>query len=97
MSLEIHRTLVLSTAHMTQADSELLLYSSDYGLVAYEMDEYGWMIYVNDEYLQLTVRPMTKFSDGFRQAIKLAQDNSCEWLRFDRDGPLTMLLPQYDW
>jgi len=72
-------------------------YASDYGLVVYEMDEYGWMIYVNDEYLQTTVRPMTEFSEGFLQAIKLAQDNSCEWLRFDRDADTVEELPEYEW
>lgn len=99
MSLEIHKTLVLSTAHMTEADSQLLPYADEYGLVVYEMDEYGWMVYVNDEYLQAASPPeaLSDFSDGFMKAIKLAQDNECEWLRFDRDANTVDGLPEYEW
>jgi hypothetical protein len=102
MSLEIHKTLVLSTAHMTEADSNLLPYADECGLVVYELDEYGWMIYVNDEYLRnestpLSLSELSDFSDGFKQAIKLAQDNDCEWLRFDRDANTVDELPEYEW
>ena len=98
MSLEIHKVLVLSTAHMTEGDSNLLPYAEEYGLVVYEMDEFGWMIYVNDEYLQKVLPPeLSDFSDGFKQAIKLAQKNGCEWLRFDRDANTVEQLPEYEW
>ena len=88
---------MLSTAHMTQADSELMPYASEVtGLVSYEMDEYGWLIYVNDEFLNNTSN-LSDFSDSFRQAIKLAQDNGCEWLRFDRDADTVDELPEHEW
>lgn len=95
MSLEIHKTLVLSTAHMTLEDSEIIPFAHNVGLVVYELEEYGWLIYVNPE--MLDIARLNDFSDAFKQAIKLAQDNECAYLRFDRDANVVDELPSFDW
>lgn len=99
--LEIHKTLVLSTAHMTREDSELLAEAQhDVELagmtpVTYEMDEYGWMVYVSSE--SLISSSLSQFSEGFRDAVEMAQAHGCLWVRFDRDANVVGELKTYDW
>lgn len=99
--MEIHKTLVVSTAHMTEEDCDLLseaMYDASLAAmtpVAYEMSEYGWLIYVNPEMMDCA--DLEQFSDGFKDAIKLAQENGCAYLWFDRDANTLDGLTVYDW
>ena len=93
--LEIYKTLVLSTAHISYKDDIKLRDSSIQYFVAYNLDDYGWLIYVDKEYLDAV--DIHSFSKGMRKSIKLAQKNKCSYLKFDRDGNTVDKLPQYDW
>jgi len=94
MSLEIHKMLVLSIAHMSARDSELL--DGEAGPVHYDLGEYGWLLYVNpqmiDEHCDLS-----QFSYGFKQSILAAQAKGCDYLRFDRDANEVEGIVTYDW
>lgn len=99
MNLEIHKTLVLSIHHMKEDDSSLLPYAEDYGLVVYPMGSHGWMLYVKLDFFKAVTAhdKMSDFSGGFRKAIELAQENQCDWIRFDRDANTVDGLPEYEW
>lgn len=101
--LEIHKTLVLSTAHMTYQDSQLLSFARHCAgpnvdkdvPVSYELEQWGWLVYTNPKFT--TEKQLKKFSPGFAKAIKLARKNDCLYIRFDSDGPEIDELETYDW
>lgn len=88
--LEIHKMLVLSTAHITRETAEKLE-NDAYALSTYPREEYGWFIYIPydwDEY---------ELPEDLKACIKLAKNNNCVWLCLDCDGLTTHNLPVYDW
>ena len=92
MSLEIHKTLIISTVHIEESDLDVI--AND--LISYELGEYGWLIWVNPVHVNNSlVKDVT--SNALRAAIKLAQDNDCLYLRLDRDGPEVDELPKFNW
>jgi len=93
MSLEIHKTLVISTVHIEESDLDVI--AND--LISYELDEYGWLIYVNLEHANDILFTEYAVSDALISAIKLAQNNDCLYLRLDRDGPEVDGLSKFDW
>ena len=92
---EIHKTLVISTSHMTVNDGLLLKDAEEYGLTVYEMGEYGWIIYVHREMIKIS--QINKFTGAFQVAIKLAQKLQCLWLRFDWDANTIEELRTFVW
>lgn len=81
--LEISKYLVLSTAHITKRDSELL---SNKG---WAEDEYGYWVHKDFTSEDL--------SSTFHACLKLAQQHDCTYVRFDRDGPDVDELTTFDW
>jgi len=89
----IFRVLDISTGHMTREDSERLFAESE-DLTAYELGEYGWLVYVgeiDDNW------PEENWSGAFRNVLQAAKGLGCDYVRFDRDGREYEGLPTFDW
>jgi hypothetical protein len=92
-------SLIVSSAHIQQKDNNLLytsVHDVNLGAIVYELGEYGYMIYVREFASNSTLKAIG-FSKDFINLVKLAQDNNCEYLRIDRDGPLFDELPTFEW
>lgn len=108
MDLEIAKTLVLSTGHVTEQDMNLFKDPESYPYTNYETG-YGVMIYlVTDIVIPVEqsvaficdghdTEKLLAFSRDFRRLLKLAQDNDCQWLHLDCDGNIYEELPQHEW
>jgi hypothetical protein len=96
MSLEIMKVLVLSTAHITEQDNELLLLHagepfSKVKTIRVAADEYGFFIYAgnyevpdNNEAHYSRLREFN-VSESLIKVLKLAVKNKCQYVRLDRD------------
>lgn len=93
-NLEIAKMLTISTSNVPR-DDILLLESGDDSIVSYELDEYGFLIYANEQICNEL--DLSKFSQAFRDALRLAQDNDCDYLRLDRDANEVDGLQVFDW
>lgn len=107
MSLEIDRTLVLSTAHVSRATADILngdaperdgLKPAIDGHVA-DWGCWGWVVYTGgevvpdiDEDSVLCLMP----ADMFR-VLLFARDHNCQFVRFDCDADTVSGLPTWDW
>ena len=98
MSLEIDRTLVLSTAHVSRATADILngdaperdgLKPAIDGHVA---DWGGKVVPDIDEDSVLCLMP----ADMFR-VLLFARDHNCQFVRFDCDADTVSGLPTWDW
>ena len=96
---EISREFILSTAHMTRLDSELLASCVDAADPIFTVDthRFGLRLYLKhtDARHVAKVRAAeadlpegNRFSPSFWKCIDLATELDVEWLRFDRDGTL---------
>ena len=85
---EIARTLVLSTSHLTEATCNGYLHTAPFAV--FEKGEYGWFVYVIDDYPE-------GMPPGLAQCFSIARGLGCEWIMFDRDGPVMDFLPAYEW
>lgn len=90
MSLEISRMLTVSTAHLPPNFADLLS-DPDCTVVCYEF-EYGWLVWAGAESEQVETYP-----PGVLEAVRLARQYVCEWVKFDQDGPEVWGLPIFDW
>ena len=84
MPFEIHRTLMLSTAHLPfrevdTVEGEAIL-----------SGEYGWLVYVFSD-IDASATP------SLAAAVALAIREKCDFVRFDSDGPLAAQLPSFEW
>jgi hypothetical protein len=105
---EIDNILVLSTAHMTGTDNNLLDAGVTYDFPYYSL-EYGWLILIprNVDDLNRCLEDMRigvstgaghfSFSDSFIEAMQLGFRLNCRYLRFDADGPIYEELPVNEW
>ncbi len=88
-SIEIRRSLVLSSGHLTPEVATALAVGT---FKMNETLEYGWSAYVGeditDEDLDVTC---------INAAFALARKHDCTWIVWDRDGPTIAELPSYDW
>ena len=103
MELEIEKTLVLSTAHITKKDDNLLQKCSnstqdELPPLVVDIIQCGCKVLVNANdfgvYLEDIIR---LFSEGFVKCLMLAYVYDCTWLNLDADGPILDFLPQYNW
>lgn len=94
INVEVQRVLVISTAHMTAEDSDMLRHG-EHPLVTHSYEEGDFVILNELEEKMSEIR--TIFSKEFENLVVLAQKNSCEILRLDRDGPVYSQLPTFDW
>ena len=88
--LEIEKTLVLNTQHIT-VEASKWLDSSACGMVI-DPYAYGWRFYAG-----ATPIPYAMPHKSIKACVNLAQANDCLWVKFDRDGPLVKELPTYKW
>lgn len=104
MNLEIQRTLVVSTAHVTKVHMNLLtqanrqtggfrypdLIVDSVGLGA----GYGVRLVASSEAVnQCVICRMPEVA----ALVQLALNNQCCWLQLDRDGPKVEGYPEYEW
>lgn len=92
MKLEIDRTLVCSTSHLSEEDNQSL-FDEETNLIVYSLDEYGYMI---------LARPVEsdeprEHSDNLESLLEFARKNDCDWLRLDRDAEQIEGLPTFEW
>ena len=101
---EIYKTLVLSTAHITEEDSELLEEIGDhhYSMVAENIDfpavtigEFGWRVLIPDE--DYLIPPTSKLSAAFWGLVDEARKEGCRWLELDRDADAVQHLEVFEW
>ncbi len=88
-TLETAQMLTLSTNHLTYDTCNSWL--SDESGPAWTKGEYGWFVYGGWSETRL---PMPK---DLRDCLDKVSALGCDWLMFDRDGPLLEGLPVYDW
>ena len=107
-TLEIHRVLVLSTAHLSDHTCNIYLAQqvdlsatretgstwTPPSVIAYEKRDYGYFVWVpeNPAESERADVPLE-----LRSAIHVARREGCGWVMFDRDGPTIDDLPTYDW
>ncbi len=84
--------LVLSTAHMRLQTARDWMPFCPWS--CFEKGDYGWFIHVCDD-LGITEVPDVPLE--IRSAIHAAKSYSCQWIMWDRDGPVINELPEYDW
>ena len=96
--MTIERMLVLSTGNLTERTCNHFLpdmcSTLPLGIIPWEKGDYGWFICV----------PMYKdvvkadVPEDLGACMKLAYDESCNWIMFDRDADGSAHdLPYYDW
>ena len=103
--MEIMKVLVLSTAHITEADNYKLEAQQEQQVSAMEglnlnpsRDEYGMWVYTGyaDDEDKLTFTN-AGFSPAVYDVLQLGLANGCAYVRFDRDGEKLKDLPLFDW
>lgn len=102
MKYEIHKTLVVSTGHITKEDSEFLSVPHPSSLIIYPMGDYGWWIFVGERGMRDCDMSDEEVideggSEDLVRLIKLAREQGCTWLMLDRDGPVYDDLNEYHW
>ena len=92
----------LSTAHMTQADSELLSRrhnDADF-LLNTVPTEFGFLVYVHMLHADAEKQEILRsygLSTTFITACLAASQRGCKWADFDCDGVIYDTLPREDW
>lgn len=92
MKLEIDRTLVCSTAHLTEEDCQDFFHETT-DLVVYEMGEYGWMVMARPIDRELTDE---RHSDNLERLLAFAREHECDWIRFDCDADTIEGFPVFE-
>ena len=100
MKLEFEKTIVVSTAHISQKDNELLKIEAEHIgdlLVVYHYD-YGFRIFTGTPIDELvTQEVINKYSSTFCALLRIAEKNNCDWLKLDCDGSLIEGLKRFYW
>jgi len=100
MELEIQKTLVLSTAHITKTDDTLLgdvLREQVLDIVIVDED-FGWKVHTHSlSRHNTTTLKRAGFSDDFIKCLMVGFINDCEWVCFDADGPQHNFLNIHEW
>jgi hypothetical protein len=88
--LEIHRILIVSTAHVTEADMRWLTAECSW------TSEYGVIIPVDDDEPDIDTFGVLA-SPAFAKLWHIAQTRGCVFLCLDRDGPVLDGLDTFKW
>lgn len=92
---EITNMLVLSTGHITDDTADYLEHPEGTEIISYRKGDYGWFVNVEDD---LDDEKMEDQPADLVACKRLARQNGCNWIMFDRDGPAEKdLLPYYVW
>lgn len=96
---EFLKVIVFSTAHISKEDDDKLRTGTT-EVVAYEY-EFGYWIHIPSDAFEfkdmLTNMKRTGFTDGFIKLFKIANEQKCQFLRLDCDGPEHDELQKYEW
>lgn len=87
MNLEISKVLIVSTSHITLDDGRRLNDPDSVSSVPFIVyrAEFFHLVAVFAPLVEDEDHPA--MSPQFQALVKLAQDNDCEWLKLDGDGP----------
>jgi hypothetical protein len=93
MKLDIQKTLVVSTAHITEQDNELL---ENEAIVCYS-NEYFYLIPLNQSSTDSV--PGDNFSPAFKKLFEFAKNHEegFSYLKLDRDGDILEGFDTFDW
>ena len=104
MEYEIHKTLVASTAHITELDNAELEVDANTNslpdLIVYHYGEYGYTIWIPPEgclTIQSLENIITRYSISLKELLDIAKSQGCKYLRVDCDGPIYNNLATYEW
>lgn len=86
---EISKTLVLYIGHLTDDTCNRYLPDNQQTNSWYEKGEYGWFVYVSND--------AGSHPKDLEDCLNYAREHDCDWIMFDRDGPLEPDLRCYDW
>lgn len=95
--LEVDAVLVVSSAHITEEEKELLELNNlqeacpGNNLMVSMAGEYGWMFFIE------SVDADAGLSEGFAGVIRYAKEHGFTWVRLDSGGDELAGLPTYDW
>lgn len=94
--LEIHKMLVISTAHVSLETKELLegaefIDAAEVPLTL-TWGDYGWLIYAEAE-----PEEENGFPDDLQRCMDFSKKHDCPWLRLDCDGDQVDGLEHFDW
>jgi len=84
---EIHKILVLSTAHITEETSEWLIEEG------YTNDEYGFWLYCKSD----SMLKSPEVPSELKKVLIFAASKDCAYVKLDRDGDTVSGLNTFDW
>jgi hypothetical protein len=97
----INKNLDISTAHISEKDSEQLASNGDKGTLIVHPYEEGYFIYVekDQELFEITIDKLIKerYSHAFIEIMKLAHDLECAFIHLDSDGTEYKHMLKFDW
>lgn len=103
MEREIQKMLIVSTAHISKDDNEILgTFGEPDGPMCLIVDPYpyGYIVWIGtysgDEEYPGQIKD-EGLSDEFISLMELAEQLGCEYLKLDRDGPIYDDLPTFEW
>lgn len=89
----IFQVLDVSTQHVTEKDCAALADAGS-ALPVFPLADYGFLVYAHDADENWEADEM---SPEFFAVLTLALAQNCDYVRFDRDGPVYDDLPTFDW
>ena len=92
--MEITKMLTVSTAHISGRTADLLENDDINGVVVYSKDEYGWFIFVDEDYMNEYENEIPK---ELLRLMKFTKANGCDWLCLDHDGEVLEYFETYGW
>lgn len=107
-NLEFGKYWVLSTAHLTEKESNKLIYNNNnnnnrknFPLVVYLFEE-GYFVHVpsyNAKDFKNFIKQVKayRFTKQFIKILHCAKDNDCQFIKFDRDGDKVKGLKVFNW
>lgn len=97
MNLRFFKMLDISTGHIEENDVTLL--ESDKENHCFSVTEYeeGFFLNLHNVDVSRLSQDCAAFSHHFQTVLRIAKENSCEFINFDRDGQLYEGLPVFDW
>lgn len=107
MRPEITKMMTISTRHVTNETAVLLNaiadeYPNADAPTVYKKGEFGWLIFVPNDYLYCTDERDIKekyedIPEDLHEVMLEAYGRNCRWLCLDGDGPVVDKLAKYDW
>lgn len=83
-TLVINKVLDVNVSFLTLQDEDTLRNS---GLVCgYELDNYGWLVIVPEDFTDDAEEFSNDFSVGFIAVLSAAKRAKCDYIKFDVDG-----------